>query len=60
LVVGQLASKLNVKKGEGVGHLHHHFHHHGVFHASPMEITIAISIVTIKKGKEGGGLCKWN
>jgi hypothetical protein len=42
-----------MKKGEGVDHPHHHFHHHGVFHASPMKITIAISIVTIKRGKEG-------
>jgi hypothetical protein len=42
-----------MKKGEGVGHPHHHFRPHGVFCASPMKITIAISIVTIKKGKEG-------
>jgi len=40
-----------MKKGEGVSHPRHHFRHHGVFHASPMKITLAI--VTIKKGKEG-------
>jgi hypothetical protein len=42
-----------MKKGEGVAHPHHHFCHRGVFHASITKITIAISIVTIKKGKEG-------